>query len=185
MWKPLCVHIVCMLVTMLQFVKPCWSIFFLTFDSDNAISQEATMHEITVLQLSAVVGNWLIHGCHFVFCVKLCLLQSILLSFFLLNKTFLHFFLFTKCTIVFWDLSLSGLPNLWQASIPSLLTKTSVSAKTGITYSSKISSETDSGIPLDTTLFRQPYCAKALWPNKHGYLLTINVFCAKSLYAFT
>ena len=33
------------------------SIFFLTFDSDNAISQEATLNETTALQLSAVVGN--------------------------------------------------------------------------------------------------------------------------------
>ena len=39
------------------------SIFFPTFDSDNAISWEATMNETTALQLSAVVGNWLIYGC--------------------------------------------------------------------------------------------------------------------------
>ena len=35
----------------------------------------------------------------FVFYVKLCLQQSILLSFFLLNKTFLQFSLFTKSTM--------------------------------------------------------------------------------------
>ena len=39
------------------------SIFFPTFDSDNAISREATMNETTALQFSVVVGNWLIHGC--------------------------------------------------------------------------------------------------------------------------
>ena len=33
------------------------SIFFLTFDSDNAISEEATLNETTALQHSTVVGN--------------------------------------------------------------------------------------------------------------------------------
>ena len=37
------------------------SIFFPMFDSDNAISGEAIMNETTVLQLSVVVSNWLIH----------------------------------------------------------------------------------------------------------------------------
>ena len=94
-----------------------------------------------------------------------CLLLSILLSFFWLNKTFLQFFLFTKHTIAFWDLSLSGLPNLWQASISWLSTNTSISDKTDITDSSKTSSETDSGIPLSITLFCQLNCAKALWSD--------------------
>ena len=103
----------------------------------------------------------------FVFCVKLCLLQSILLRFFLLNKTFLQFFLFTNCAIVFCDLSLSGLLNLWQASICWLSTEAPISAKTDISDSSKTSSETDSGIPLKTMLFRRPYCAKALWSDSY------------------
>ena len=95
----------------------------------------------------------------FVFCVKLCLLQSILLSFFLLHKTFLFFV--HKTHNCFLRIT-SGLPNLWQALISWLSTKTS-SAKTDITDFSKTSSETNSGIPLKTTLFRWPYCAKTLW----------------------
>ena len=95
------------------------------------------------------------------------MLLSILLSFFLLNKTFLQFFLFTKRTTVFWDLSLSDLPNLWQACISWLSTKTSMSAKTDISDSSKASSETDSGIPLNIALFRRPYCAKELWSDSY------------------
>ena len=103
----------------------------------------------------------------FVCCVKLCLLLSKLITVFFLSKAFLQFFLFTTCTIVFWDLSLSGLPNLWQASISWLSTKTSISAKTGITDSSKTSSETDSGIPLNIALFRRTYCAKGLWSDSY------------------
>ena len=130
------------------------SIFFPKFDSDNVISRKATMNETIVLQLSAVVGNWLIHGCQILICKNFwyfaqnCMLLSILLSFFLINKTFLQIFLFTKRTIVFWDLSLSGLPNLWQTSISWISTKTSISAKTDITDSSKTSSETNSEISL-------------------------------------
>ena len=33
------------------------SIFFRTFDSEKAMSQEATMNETTAFQLSALVGN--------------------------------------------------------------------------------------------------------------------------------
>ena len=83
------------------------------------------------------------------------------------NKNFLQFFLFTNRTVVFFDLSLSGLPNLWQVSISWLSTETSISAKSNIADSSKTSSETDSGIPLKTMLFRRPYCAKALWPDSY------------------
>ena len=39
------------------------SVIFPTFDSDNAISREATMNETIALQLSEVLGNWIIHGC--------------------------------------------------------------------------------------------------------------------------
>ena len=48
------------------------SIFLLIFDCKNAISWEATMNETTVLQLSAVVGNWLIHGCQILIFKNFC-----------------------------------------------------------------------------------------------------------------
>ena len=56
------------------------SIFFLMFDSVNAISREATMNETTALQLSTVVGNWLIHGCQILICKKFCILCKLLSS---------------------------------------------------------------------------------------------------------
>ena len=61
--------------------------FFPTFDSDNAISREATMSE--TIPLDSFMGVKLSFAKIFAFSVKLCLLLSILLSFFLLNKTFL------------------------------------------------------------------------------------------------
>ena len=136
------------------------SIFFPTFDSDDAISREANMNETTSLQLSAVICNWTTHRVKFsfaemfVFGVKFVFAAINTAKFFLLNKTFLQFFKFTKCTIVFWNLSLSGLTTLLQTSISWLSIKTSTSVKTDITDSSKTSSEIDSGIPLKTSLFR-------------------------------
>ena len=56
------------------------SIFFSTFGSDNAISREATMNETTALQLSAVVGNWLIHGCQILICKNFCILHKIVFT---------------------------------------------------------------------------------------------------------
>ena len=117
------------------------SIFFLTFDSDNAISWEVTMNETDVLQPSAVVGNWLIHGCQILICKNFCILHKIVfaviytVNFFIVTENFLAVFQFTKHTIVFWNLSLSYLPNLWQATVSWLSTNTSISAKTDITDS--------------------------------------------------
>ena len=62
-------------------------LFFPTFDSDNAISREATMSE--TIPLDSFMGVKLSFAKIFAFSVKLCSLLSILLSFFLLNKTFL------------------------------------------------------------------------------------------------
>ena len=56
------------------------SIFFPTFDSDNPISREATMNETTRLQLSAVVGNLLIHGCQILIRKNFCILRKILFA---------------------------------------------------------------------------------------------------------
>ena len=101
----------------------------------------------------------------FVFYIKLCLGQSILPSFLLFNRTFLHFFLFTKHTIIFWDFCLSDLPNIWHASISWRSKNTPISATNDPTNTTKTSS--DCGIPLNSTLLRRPYCAKALWSNSY------------------
>ena len=57
-------------------------------------------------------------------------------KFFLLTNIFLKVFQFIKCTMVFWEFRLSGLPNLWQASVLLPWTKTSISTKADITNSS-------------------------------------------------
>ena len=56
------------------------SIFLLTFDCENAISWEATMNETTALQLSAVVGNWLILGWQILICKNFCVLHKIVFA---------------------------------------------------------------------------------------------------------
>ena len=56
------------------------SIFFLTFDSDNAIFWEATISETTALQLSAVVCNWLILGCQILIRKNFCTLHKIVFA---------------------------------------------------------------------------------------------------------
>ena len=65
------------------------SIFFLTFDSDNAISQEANLNETTALQHSTVVGNRLIHGCQILFCKNFCILHKIVFAVINTSKFFL------------------------------------------------------------------------------------------------
>ena len=65
------------------------SIFFPTFDSDNAISREATMNETTALQLSAVAGNWLIHGCQILIRKNFCILCKIVFAAINVAKIFL------------------------------------------------------------------------------------------------
>ena len=50
------------------------------FDSDNAISGEATMNETTALHLSVVVGNWLIQGCQILIRKIFCILRKILFA---------------------------------------------------------------------------------------------------------
>ena len=66
--------------------------------------------------------------------------------------------------IVFFDFSLSALPNLRRDSMSWCSTNTSVSAKTDIT---DFNLETKSGKPLRTTSFWQPYCPKALWSDSY------------------
>ena len=56
------------------------SIFFPVFNSDNAISREPTMNEITALQPSAVVGNWLIDVCQILSCKNICILRKIVFA---------------------------------------------------------------------------------------------------------
>ena len=81
---------------------------------------------------------------------------------FLLDKTFLQFLLFTNCTIFFFYFCLPALQNPWQTFVSWPFTYTSISAKTDITDSFNVSSETGSGMPFRITLFQQLYCAKAL-----------------------
>lgn len=66
-----------------------------------------------------------------------CLLQSILVSLFLLSDSPLQFF---------WKFSLSSLPNLWPPFILLNSTKILTSTETDITNSSNLSLKTDSGI---------------------------------------
>ena len=65
------------------------SIFFLTFDSDNAIFWEATISETTALQLSAVVCNWLILECQILIRKSFCTLHKIVFAAINATKFFL------------------------------------------------------------------------------------------------
>ena len=66
------------------------SIFFPTFDSNNAISRQATMNETTAPLLSAVSGNCLIYGCQILIIRKnFCILHKIVFAAINTTKCFL------------------------------------------------------------------------------------------------
>ena len=158
-------------------------IFFLAFDSDDAIPQKATKNEfitLNILQLLAIdsfLGVKFLQANIFVFCVKLHLLQLILPSFF--YNQYLHFFLFIKLSMIFWDFCFSGLPKLWQALIMLPSTWTWISAKTNISNSSNLTSKTGPGFPLRVVLFRWPkdfdqtHTLHIFSPTTHTYILLI------------
>ena len=97
-----------------------------------------------------------------VFWIKPCFSFSNFCNFLLFNRALLQCFLFRKCTIVFYDLLLSGFPILWHASTSLGETLTSISESTEITVSSKSLSETCAGVPETTILLLLPYCSNAL-----------------------
>lgn len=79
-------------------------------------------------------------------------------AFFLLDKTFLQFLLFTNWTNVFFDFCLPASVSWPSTYIPIL-------AKSDNADPSNVSSETKSEISFRITLFQQPCCAKALWSD--------------------
>ena len=83
-------------------------------------------------------------------------------NFLLFNRAFLQWFLFRKCSIVVFDLLLSGFPILWHHSASFEETLTSTFESTEITVSSNSLSETCPGILETTILFLLPYCSNAL-----------------------
>lgn len=69
--------------------------------------------------LSVVMGNRLIHGCKILTGKYFCTVAKIVVSainvtkLFLCDRTFMQFFLFTNCAIIFLNFCLSAFPNLW------------------------------------------------------------------------
>ena len=98
----------------------------------------------------------------------------------------LQFYWFRNRAIVFFDFCLSALPSLWKDSISWRSTYTSISPKTDITYSSNVSSKTESGIPFRITLLRRPYCAKALLSDSYFVqrLSSFSYFCRGFSFVF-
>ena len=70
------------------------------------------------LNLSVVMGNCLIHGCKILTGKYFCTVAKTVVSainftkLFLCDRTFMQFFLFTNCTIIFLNFCLSAFPNL-------------------------------------------------------------------------